>query len=101
MCIRDRPTIKTDGLRGGVIYFDGQFDDSRLLIDMAATAYEMGATLLNYVRVKGLTKDAEGFIDGVIAQDAESGEEFHAPAEVVINATGPFTDDLRLSLIHI
>jgi len=89
------PTIKTDGLRGGVIYFDGQFDDSRLLIDMAATAYEMGATLLNYVRVKGLTKDAEGFIDGVIAQDAESGEEFHAPAEVVINATGPFTDDLR------
>jgi glycerol-3-phosphate dehydrogenase len=55
----------------------------------------MGATLLNYVRVKGLTKDAEGFIDGVIAQDAESGEEFHAPAEVVINATGPFTDDLR------
>jgi glycerol-3-phosphate dehydrogenase len=89
------PTINTEGLRGGVIYFDGQFDDSRLLIGMAATAYELGATLLNYVRVKGLTKDAEGFIDGVVAQDAESGEEFHAPAEVVINATGPFTDDLR------
>ena len=89
------PTIKTEGLRGGVIYFDGQFDDSRLLIDMAATACEMGATLLNYVRVTGLTKDADGFIDGVIARDAETGEEFHAPAEVVINATGPFTDDLR------
>jgi glycerol-3-phosphate dehydrogenase len=89
------PTIKTEGLRGGVIYFDGQFDDARLLIDMAATAYELGATLLNYVRVTGLTKDAEGFIDGVIARDAESGEEFHARAEVTINATGPFTDDLR------
>jgi glycerol-3-phosphate dehydrogenase len=89
------PTIKTEGLRGGVIYFDGQFDDSRLLIDMVATAYELGATLLNYVRVTGLTKDAEGFIDGVIAQDAESGAEFHAQAEVVINATGPFTDGLR------
>jgi glycerol-3-phosphate dehydrogenase len=89
------PTIKTEGLRGGVIYFDGQFDDSRLLMGMAATAYEMGATLLNYVRVTGLTKDAEGFIDGVTARDAETGEEFHAPAEVVINATGPFTDDLR------
>src|SRR5580704_7790166 len=53
------PTIKTEGLRGGVIYFDGQFDDSRLLINMAATAYELGATLLNYARVTGLTKDAE------------------------------------------
>jgi glycerol-3-phosphate dehydrogenase len=89
------PTINTEGLRGGVIYFDGQFDDSRLLIDMAATAYELGATLLNYVRVTGLTKDAEGFSNGVTARDAESGEEFHAQGEVVINATGPFTDDLR------
>jgi glycerol-3-phosphate dehydrogenase len=89
------PTIQTEGLRGGVIYFDGQFDDARLLIDMAATACELGATLLNYVRVTGLTKDAEGFVDGVIARDTESGEEFHAQARVVINATGPFTDDLR------
>jgi glycerol-3-phosphate dehydrogenase len=89
------PTIETEGLRGGVIYFDGQFDDSRLLINMATTADELGATLLNYVRVTGLTKDADGFIDGVIARDAESGEEFHAAAEVVINATGPFADDLR------
>jgi len=89
------PTIKTEGLRGGVIYFDGQFDDARLLINMAATAHQMGATLLNYVRVTGLTKDAEGFIDGVTARDAESGEEFAAQAEVVINATGPFTDELR------
>jgi glycerol-3-phosphate dehydrogenase len=89
------PTIERDGLRGGVIYFDGQFDDSRLLINMIATAYEKGATLLNYVQVTGLTKDAEGFIDGVIARDAETGEEFQAQAQVVINATGPFTDNLR------
>src|SRR5579862_7732916 len=58
------PTIKTEGLRGGVIYFDGQFDDSRLLIHMAATADENGATVLNYVPVTGLTRDAEGFING-------------------------------------
>lgn len=89
------PTINTEGLRGGVIYFDGQFDDSRLLINMAATAFEQGATLLNYVQVTGLTRDAEGFINGVTARDAESGEEFHVAAEVVINATGPFADDLR------
>ncbi len=89
------PTIKTEGLRGGVVYFDGQFDDSRLLINMVATAAELGATLLNYVRVTGLTQDGDGFINGVKARDMESGEEFYADAEVVINATGPFTDDLR------
>src|SRR5438132_6927278 len=65
------PTIQTDGLRGGVIYFDGQFDDSRLLINMVSTAFEQGATLLNYAPVTALTKDADDFIDGVIAHDAE------------------------------
>src|SRR5437879_5015332 len=69
------PTIQTDGLRGGVIYFDGQFDDARLLINMVTTAFEQGATLLNYAPVTGLTKDNDGYIDGVIACDAETGEE--------------------------
>src|SRR5271166_3768840 len=49
------PTIKTEGLRGGVIYFDGQFDDARLLIHMAATAAAHGAVLLNYARVTALS----------------------------------------------
>src|SRR5438067_3253713 len=80
------PTIRTDGLRGGVIYFDGQFDDTRLLINMVATADEQGAALLNYVQVTSLTKDSEGYIDGVIALDTETGVEFHAQAKVVINA---------------
>ena len=90
------PTLKTEGLRGGAIYYDGQFDDARLLIDMAATAYEHGATLLNYVEVTGVSKDAQGFVDGVHARDAETGEEFRAAAKVVINATGAFSDRLRL-----
>jgi glycerol-3-phosphate dehydrogenase len=89
------PTIKTEGLRGGVIYFDGQFDDSRLLVNLAATAFEQGATLLNYAPVTGLTRDGEGFVDGVRFRDAESGEEFEARAPVVINATGPFADAVR------
>jgi len=89
------PTIRTEGLRGGVVYYDGQFDDTRLLSHMVATAYEKGATLLNYVKATQLTKDAEGFIDGVTARDAESGEELHARAAVVVNATGPFADSLR------
>jgi len=90
------PTLKTEGLRGGAIYYDGQFDDARLLIHMAVTAFEQGATLLNYVEVTGLTKDAQGFVDGVSARDVETGNEFRAAARVVVNATGAFSDLLRL-----
>src|SRR5712671_5299073 len=90
------PTLKTEGLRGGAIYYDGQFDDARLLIHMVATAFEQGATLLNYVEVTSLTKDAQGFVDGVTARDVETGKEFRVNAKVVINATGAFTDLLRL-----
>jgi glycerol-3-phosphate dehydrogenase len=89
------PTIQTDGLRGGVIYFDGQFDDTRLLINMATTAFEQGATLLTYAPVTGVAKDNDGYIDGIVAHDAETGEEFQAKAKVVINATGAFSDGLR------
>jgi glycerol-3-phosphate dehydrogenase len=89
------PNIKTDGLRGGVVYFDGQFDDSRLLINLVTTAAEQGATLLNYARVTGLTKDAEGVVNGVVALESESGDEIAVQARVVINATGAFSDDIR------
>ncbi len=91
------PTIRTEGLKGGVIYFDGQFDDARLLINLVTTAFEQGAALLNYARVTELTKDAEGFVDGVRFVDGETGEEFEARGKVVINATGPFADALRRS----
>ncbi len=90
------PTLKTEGLRGGAVYYDGQFDDARLLIHMVATAFEQGATLLNYVAVTGLTKDAQGFVNGVSARDVETGNDFRATAKVVVNATGAFSDLLRL-----
>jgi glycerol-3-phosphate dehydrogenase len=90
------PTLKKEGLRGGAVYYDGQFDDARLLIHMVFTAFEQGATLLNYTEVTGLTKDAQGFINGVKARNAETGNEFHAAAKVVVNATGAFSDALRL-----
>jgi glycerol-3-phosphate dehydrogenase len=89
------PTIKTEGLRGGVVYYDGQFDDSRLLIHMVATAFEQGATLLNYVAVTGLAKDAQGFVDGVIARDVETGAEMRFAAKVVVNAAGAWADEVR------
>jgi glycerol-3-phosphate dehydrogenase len=93
--LRRLPTINPDGLRGGVVYYDGQFDDARLLINMVATAAEKGATLINYCRVTGLTRDDDGFVNGVIARDEESGSGFTATGKVVVNATGPFTDALR------
>jgi glycerol-3-phosphate dehydrogenase len=89
------PTLKTEGLRGGAVYYDGQFDDARLLIHMVFTAFEQGATLLNYVEVTGFTKDSQDFVNGVTARDAETGEELRASAKVVVNATGAFSDRLR------
>src|ERR1700723_2678157 len=89
------PTINTEGLRGGVIYFDGQFDDARLLIDLVTTAWQQGATLLNYSPVTAIVKDAEGFVDGVRFRDLETGQEYEALAKAVVNATGPFADALR------
>ena len=89
------PTIETEGLRGGVVYYDGQFDDTRLLVDLAATAADHGALLLNYAPALELVKDSEGFISGVIARDSESGKSFTLPAQVVINAAGIFADEIR------
>jgi glycerol-3-phosphate dehydrogenase len=89
------PTLETNGLRGGVTYYDGQFDDARLLIHLAMTAADHGATLLNYMPVIQLTKDEEGYLNGAVARDEESGEEFAIPAKVVVNATGIFTDRVR------
>jgi glycerol-3-phosphate dehydrogenase len=88
-------TIKPDGLRGGVVYSDGQFDDARLLIDLAATAAEHGATLLNYARVIAIQKDGAGIARGVEFEDLETGERKTAAANVIVNATGPFCDSVR------
>lgn len=89
------PTIQLDGLRGGVIYYDGQFDDARMLVNMVQTAAEQGAAMLNYCRVTDLKKDGEGMVRGVVAHDAESGKELSIDAKVVINCCGPFADDIR------
>ena len=93
------PTIRTEGLRGGVVYYDGQFDDARLLINLAATAVEQGATVLNYAPAVAITRDGDGFVDGIVARDAESGAEFSARARAVVNAGGPQSDLVR-RLIH-
>lgn len=88
------PNIEQQDLTGGIIYHDGQFDDSRLAVNLAQTAAEHGAVLMNYVRCTGLTKD-QGMVAGVKLKDAETGEETEVKARVVINATGVFADDVR------
>ncbi|MEX2016449.1 MAG: FAD-dependent oxidoreductase, partial [Candidatus Hydrogenedentales bacterium] len=88
------PTIETEGLRGGVIYYDGQFDDARLAINLAQTAADHGAALLNYARVVKFRKSGE-LIDGAVLHDVEGGNEFAVQARVVVNATGVFTDSVR------
>jgi glycerol-3-phosphate dehydrogenase len=89
------PNVNPEGLTGGVVYYDGQFDDTRLLINLIATAAEHGATLLNYAKVIGLRKGSDGIISGVDWQNVETGETFSAQAKVVVNATGTFTDSVR------
>ena len=90
------PTIRQEGLRGGIIYYDGQFDDARLLINLVRTASHQGASLLNYARVIALTRNGSGFLNGVVFEDIEAGSEHKVEARAIINATGPFSDGVRL-----
>lgn len=87
-------TIKTTDLKGGVVYHDGQFDDARLAVNMAQTAIEQGATVLNHFKVKQLNKSDKGKINAVVAIDTETKKEYTLSAKVVINATGVFTDEV-------
>jgi len=89
------PALEPEGLIGGVVYYDGQFDDSRLNIHLAMTAADHGAALVNYCPAIGLLKDAEGYVNGLTARDALTGEQFTIHARVVVNATGVFTDSVR------
>lgn len=89
------PTLRQEGLRGGVVYFDGQFDDSRLLMHLAMTAAEQGATLVNYCSAQSLLTSADGMVRGARLRDEESGALFEVGARVVINATGCFSDGVR------
>ncbi len=89
------PALEPEGLTGGVVYYDGQFDDARLLIHLAMTAADHGATLVNYCPATALTRDAEGFVNGLTARDEETGELLTIPARIAVNATGVFTDSIR------
>ncbi|MCL7971311.1 MAG: glycerol-3-phosphate dehydrogenase/oxidase [marine benthic group bacterium] len=88
------PTIEPEGLRGGVIYYDGQFDDSRLAITLARTADDLGAIALNHLRVTEI-EHTDGLARAVRALDTLTGREHLFRARVIVNATGVFTDSIR------
>ncbi len=87
------PTVEQKGLKGGVIYHDGQFDDARMAISLAQTATDYGASVINYMKVINLVKDSE-IVSGVVAVDKVTGEEHTILAKSVVNATGVFSNDI-------
>jgi len=89
------PALDPEGLMGGVVYFDGQFDDARLLVHLAMTADDHGAALINYCPATALLRDADGYVNGLTARDEETGEELTIAARCVVNATGVWTDFVR------
>ncbi|RUT79197.1 glycerol-3-phosphate dehydrogenase/oxidase [Ancylomarina longa] len=87
------PTLKKENLCGGVVYHDGQFDDSRLAINLSQTFIENGGLAVNYMKVEGLQK-SNGRVDTVIARDMESGDRFTIRGKAILNATGVFVDEV-------
>ena len=101
-CLYQFPLLKPQGLKGGMMYFDGQQNDSRVNTMMALTSsipeYIPGweaATIANHVAVTSVTKDANGQLNGVSCRDELTGREFKITGKVVVNATGPFSDSIR------
>lgn len=87
------PSLEPEGLRGGIAYHDGQFDDARLAINLAQTAAMYEAAILNYFPVTGLIKTNKK-VTGVKVKDHFTGREYEIKSKVVINATGVFTDSV-------
>lgn len=89
------PTIEPEGLRGGILYYDAQFDDARLAIALARTlADDLGGTAVNHAEAAALLKE-NGKVCGAVVRDLETGAEHDVRARVVINAAGVFADGLR------
>jgi glycerol-3-phosphate dehydrogenase len=84
-----------DHLKGGVKYWDGQFDDARLALALARTAARQGALLVNYCAATGLVHE-DGKLVGLTARDAETGQAFDLRARCVVNATGVWVDQFRM-----
>src|SRR5580704_7861942 len=88
------PTLQPTGLVSGVSYYDGQFDDSRLAVNLAQTVFDLGGAAINYNQVTSLIKE-DGLVAGAVVRNSETEKEYKIRAKAVINATGVFSDTLR------
>jgi glycerol-3-phosphate dehydrogenase len=88
------PQIVREKLKGGVSYYDGQFDDSRMAINLMQTAVENGAVIVNHTKVSKLLKDSDGIISGITAVDMIDGGSLELKGQCIINATGIFVDSI-------
>ncbi|KAK7062734.1 mitochondrial glycerol-3-phosphate dehydrogenase [Paramarasmius palmivorus] len=88
------PMLKSDGLVGALVYYDGQHNDSRMNIALIMTAVKHGAVVANYTEVTQLHKNKDGRLNGARLKDNITGEEWDIRAKGIINATGPFADSL-------
>ncbi len=89
------PFLNGKGLKGGVVYHDGQFDDSRMAVALAQSCYHNGGIILNYFRVTGLLKNETGKLTGVDATDEITGKVHKLKGRLIINATGVFADAIH------
>ncbi len=88
------PAIKLNGLKGGVVYYDGQFDDARFALNLAQTCTDLGGCILNYMGVTGLRKNEKGILNGVTVKDQLDGKIYDIKTKAVVNATGVFADEI-------
>lgn len=88
------PTVHADGLKGGILYYDGQFDDARYAIALLRTFLDLGGVALNYAPATGVMKENTR-VAGVTAMDRESSATLEVRARAVVNATGIFSDSIR------
>ncbi|MFT6335533.1 MAG: glycerol-3-phosphate dehydrogenase [Saprospiraceae bacterium] len=86
------PNLKKKGLKGGIEYTDGQFDDTRLCIDLVSTINKLGGTVLNYCSLDSFIYDEFGKINGGVGKDEMTGDSFEIKSKSVVNATGVFAE---------
>lgn len=92
--LQREPELLSDGLTGAALYYDGQMDDARLCLANVLEAQSLGAMAWNYARVTGVLKDENGRVTGVKVQDLISGEEGRVHGKIIVNASGPWVDEV-------
>lgn len=91
------PMLDRENLKGAIVYYDGQMNDTRMNLAIVLTAAQSGATTCNRVEVVELLKNEQGQTSGAVLRDVLTQKEWKVNAKMVINATGPFTGKRRLT----